>query len=74
MHNSNYFSINVKRLRLEKGLSRKQLELLAGVKSITMIETQRRGTKPGYCTVVAIAKALNVSPETLFAAPKKRAA
>lgn len=64
---------NIRRLRLERGLTQEELTNSIGVTSLKMIETGRIAT-PRYSTLQAIAKALDVTVSDLFAEPQQKRA
>jgi transcriptional regulator with XRE-family HTH domain len=69
MHMITCLAANIRRLRLERGLTQDALTRSIGVTSLKMIETGRIAT-PRYSTLTAIAKALGVTVSDLFAEPK----
>ena len=55
-----FFRHNLKRLRLEAGLSKHQLERLSGIDDTTISHLERCPTDPHFSTVVLLAHALKV--------------
>lgn len=60
------FSQNIKRLRLEKGMTQEQLASLLGVSAQAVSKWETSETYPDGTLLVPIADALNVSLDTLF--------
>jgi transcriptional regulator with XRE-family HTH domain len=76
MHPQKYDGVvlgaNIRRLRKAKGYKYKQFAELAGTQATPMIETGKRGKRPEYATLVAIARALGVTVADLYAEPKPK--
>jgi transcriptional regulator with XRE-family HTH domain len=61
------FADNLRRLRIERFLSQRELARQAGLHAITLVRLEAGGTAPSTRTVRALAAALGVEPRDLTA-------
>jgi transcriptional regulator with XRE-family HTH domain len=59
------FADNLRRLRVERFLSQRELARQAGLHAITLVRLEAGGTAPSTRTVRALAQALGVEPREL---------
>ena len=64
----NHLAQRIKQLRRDRGMTQQQLNEIAGVTSVPMIESGKR-VSPSIGTVTAIARALGVTVDELCAEP-----